>query len=61
MGIHWKIRNGEKVRFWEDQWIGNTSLAIMYWPLYVINDQQGSTVREVWDGVNLKLTFRRTV
>jgi hypothetical protein len=33
----------------------------MYWPLYVINEQQGSTIREVWDGVNLKLTFRRTV
>ena len=33
----------------------------MYWPLYVINEQQGSTDREVCDGVNLKLTFRRTV
>ena len=61
MGIHWKIGNGEKVRFWEDQWLGNTSLAIMYWSLYVINEQQSSTVKEVWDGVNLKLTFRRTV
>lgn len=61
MGIKWKLRNGEKVRFWEDHWLGNTSLAIIYWPLYVINKQQGKTVSEVWDGVNLKLTFRRTV
>jgi len=49
------------VRFWEDQWLGNTSLAILYWPLYVINEQQGKSVREIWDGENLMLTFRRTV
>jgi hypothetical protein len=61
VGIRWKIGNGEKIRFWEDQWIGNSSLAIMYWPLYFINEQQGSIVKDVWDGVNLKLTFRRTV
>ena len=41
--------------------MGNTSLAILYWPLYVINEQQGKSVREVWDGENLMLTFRRTV
>jgi hypothetical protein len=60
-GIRWKIGNGEKVRFWEDHWLGNTSLAIIYWPLYVINEQQGKTVSEIWDGVDPKLTFRRTV
>jgi hypothetical protein len=38
-GIHWKLGDGSKVRFWEDQWVGNTSLAILYWPLYVINEQ----------------------
>lgn len=62
VGIKLKIGNGDRVRFWEDQWIGNTSLAIVYWPLYIINDQQGKTVKEVWDGaVDLKLTFRRLV
>ena len=49
------------MRFWEDQWLGNTSLTILYWPLYVINEQQGKSVREIWDGENLMLTFRRTV
>jgi hypothetical protein len=29
--------------------------------LYVINEQQGKTLSDVWDGVNLKMTFRRTV
>jgi hypothetical protein len=29
--------------------------------LYVINEQQGKTVKDVWDGENLMLTFRRPV
>ena len=61
MGIKWVIGNGRKVRFWEDIWLGNTSLATVYWPLYVINEQQGKTLHEVWDGENLMLTFRRCV
>jgi hypothetical protein len=61
LGIRWVVGNGKKVRFWEDCWLGNTSLAITYWPLYVINEQQGKTVQEVWDGDNLMLTFKRSV
>jgi hypothetical protein len=55
------VGNGKKIRFWEDCWLGNTSLAITYWPLYVINEQQGKTVQEIWDGENFMLTFRRSV
>ena len=58
MGIKWVIGNGEKVRFWEDQWLGNTSLASVFWPLYVINEHPGKTVSQVWDGQELKLSFR---
>lgn len=61
MGIKWVVGNGEKIRFWEDQWIGNTSLAIVFWPLYVINKQHGKTVCQVWDGQELKLSFRKDV
>jgi hypothetical protein len=32
----------------------------MYWPLYMINEQQGRTLGEVWDGQNLMLIFRRS-
>ena len=38
LGIRWVVGNGKKVRFWEDC---NTSLAITYWPQYIINEQQG--------------------
>jgi hypothetical protein len=61
MGIKWVVGNGEKVRFWEDQWLGNTSLAILFWPLYIINEQQGKSISEVWDGEELRLSFRRNV
>lgn len=32
----------------------------MFWPLYVINEQQGKSSR-VWDGQELKLSFRSNV
>jgi len=36
-------------------------LATQFWQLYVINNEQGVTISQVWEGVNLKLTFRRAV
>lgn len=53
--------NDKKVRFWEDNWLGSSSLAIQYWNLYKIVHEKNCSVEELWDGVNLKCTFRRTV
>jgi len=61
MGIKWVVGNGKRVRFWKDNWFGNSSLAIQFWPLYVINDQHGKTIGQVWDGQVLRLSFRRSV
>ena len=61
MGIRWVVGNGRKVRFWEDHWLGNTSLAILFWPLYVLNEQHGKTISDVWNGEELQLSFRRNV
>jgi hypothetical protein len=36
MGYRWKIGNGQKAKFWEDIWLGSSSLAIQFWELYVI-------------------------
>jgi hypothetical protein len=49
MGVKWIVGNGKNIRFWEDTWVGNTSLAILYWPLYVINEQQGKTLSDEAD------------
>jgi hypothetical protein len=48
------------VRFWEDTWFGTSPLVVQFWDLYSICDQVGSTVAEIWDGQEVKLTFRRT-
>jgi hypothetical protein len=61
LGVKWHVGDGRRVRFWEDQWFGSCSLAIQYWNLYSIINEQGCTIREAWDGTNLKFTFRRTV
>lgn len=59
MGFRWKIGDGKKVEFWEDNWLGSTSLAIQYWEVYVLVQEKAGTVAELWDGVDLKCTFRR--
>ena len=50
-----------KVRFWEYNWLGSSSLAIQYWKLYRIVNEKNMTMAEIWDGENLKCTFTRTV
>ena len=61
MGFRWSVGDGRRIRFWEDHWFGNSSLAIQFWPLYVLINEQGKTIAEAWDGETLKFSFRRTV
>jgi hypothetical protein len=61
MGYRWKIGNGKRVRFWEDLWFGSCSLAIQYWEIYSIINEQGCSVCDAWDGSQLRFSFRRTV
>jgi len=51
----------KKIRFWEDNWLGSSSLAIQYYPLYRIVNDKGKTIANLWDGINLQCTFRRNV
>jgi hypothetical protein len=30
MGYKWRVGNGKKIRFWEDNWLGSSSLAIQF-------------------------------
>ena len=61
MGFMWKIGNGQKVKFWEDNWLDTSRLAFQFWKLYEIVNKKSHTVSEVWDGSTLKCSFRRTV
>lgn len=57
----WKLGNGELISFWHDTWVGECSLKVQFWDLYCICNQTECTVAQVWDGRELKLTFRRCV
>jgi hypothetical protein len=61
MGYIWKIGRGDKVRFWEDNWLGSSSLVIPFWKLYRIVNEKNATVDEVWNGSSLKCSFRRNM
>jgi hypothetical protein len=61
LGYRWKVGDGRKIKFWEDNWLGSSSLAIQFWELYVIVNEKSATIQELWDGESLKCTFRRTV
>jgi hypothetical protein len=61
MGYRWQMRTGKRIRFWEYCWVGSCSLAIQYWSLYSIVNEHGKAICEVWDGENLRFTFRWTV
>jgi hypothetical protein len=59
-GYRWKIGDGTKIRFWEDTWFATAPLTVHFWDLCCICDQIGVTLADVWDGLEVKLTFRRT-
>jgi hypothetical protein len=61
MGYRWHVGNGSKAKFCEDLWIGSSSLAIQYWELYCIVNEHNKTIADLWNGTNLKCTFRRCV
>lgn len=60
-GYRWMVGDGVKIRFWEDTWIGTAPLDVQYWDLYLICMETNVSVKTVWDGNNLKITFRRSV
>jgi hypothetical protein len=59
LGYQWKVGNGKKIKFWEDHWFGSSSLAIHYREIYFLINEQNGTIAELWDGTQLKVTFRR--
>jgi hypothetical protein len=61
MRFRWKPRDGRIIRFWADLWFESCSLAIQYWENYSIINEQNISLREAWDGVDLKFAFIRIV
>jgi hypothetical protein len=59
-GYKWLVGDGKSIKFWEDSWYGNAPLAVIYWNVYMLVNKQTQTISELWDGQQLKCTFRRT-
>lgn len=59
MGYQWPVGDGKSVRFWVDHWFGSSSLAIQFFDIHTIYNEQNAAIRDAWDGTQLKITFRR--
>jgi hypothetical protein len=59
VGYKWKVGDGRSIKFWEDIWFGNSPLATQFWDIYIISNQQTQTIRDLWDGEQIRGTFRR--
>lgn len=59
MGYSWIVGNGKKIRFWEGQWFGNAPLSAQFWGLYSLANEHNISIFKIWNGVYLKITFRR--
>ena len=58
--MSFKIQNGEQTRFWEDKWLGNTSLKLQYPNLYNLAHHKHDT-HKVLSTTPLNVSFRRTL
>lgn len=46
--INHRVGNGQKIFFWQDNWMGQQPLKTMYPDIFIINQQQKATINEVW-------------
>jgi hypothetical protein len=58
---HFQLGDGTGIRFWEDVWLGDTSLAHQYPSLYHIAQYKNVTVASVLSHAPLNVRFRRTI
>jgi hypothetical protein len=55
------IKDGFEVRFWEDKWLGTTTLREQYLALYDIVRHKGDTIAQVLESTPPNLSFRRSL
>ena len=55
------LGNGQRVRFWEDTWLGDMPLADRYPSLFNIARRRNVIVADVLANVPLNIEFRRTL
>jgi hypothetical protein len=58
LGLY-SIKDGSEIRFWEDRWLGNTTLREQYPALYNIVLHKGETIAKVMEVSPPNVMFRR--
>jgi hypothetical protein len=53
------IKDGSEIRFWEDKWLGTTSLRKKYPTLYNIVRHKGDTMAKILETSPPNVSFRR--
>uniref|UniRef100_A0ACD5YIW8 Uncharacterized protein n=1 Tax=Avena sativa TaxID=4498 RepID=A0ACD5YIW8_AVESA len=56
-----EINDGSQIRFWEDKWLGQTSLSEQYTVLYSIIKHKGDTISIVMEDYPPNVSFRRSL
>jgi hypothetical protein len=60
-GFRYIIRDGNKVRFWHDLWLGNYPFKIRFPHIFEVCNQQDWSVNRVCNQDNILLSFRRNL
>jgi hypothetical protein len=58
---HFTIKDGSKIRFWKDKWLGNTTPQEQYPALYNIVRHKGDFIVKVMATSPPDMSFRRDV
>ena len=58
---HFEVGNGRGTRFWEDVWLGNTTLAARFPSLFSIVRHKNVLVAQVLENNPLNIEFRRVL
>lgn len=58
-GLKVVVNNGQKTRFWEEVWIGETPLKLEFPRLFTLSKDRGCLVANCWEGDGWKLDFNR--
>jgi hypothetical protein len=53
------IKDGLEIQFWEDRWLGNTTLQKLYLALYSIVHYKSDTIDKVMETSPPNVMFRR--
>lgn len=59
MGLKGMVNNGQKIRFWEDVWVGEIPLKLEFPTLYQLCRDKNCLISNYWGGDGWKLVFTR--